>query len=131
MVGLDTGFFVAYMNKEKDAAALWEELARSNMPPVVSLLTIGELLYISFRLDKPELGKKMVESIYVATNVLSLDREIVERAASLKAGRGIPYVDSLILATFLTAGCREIHTTDKKHFSGINIKGVKLIFHCT
>jgi predicted nucleic acid-binding protein len=131
MVGLDTGFFIAYMNNESEAITCWDLLSRSDIPPIVSLLTIGELLYISFRLNKPEKGKQVVETIYIAAKVLPVDREIVEKAAALKASRGIPYIDSLILATFLISGCKEIHTTDKKHFSGLNIKGLKIIYHCT
>lgn len=131
MVGLDTGFFIAAMNGEPAALAFWEALAQSDMPPVVSLLTIGELLYIGHRLNKPGTSQKMVDSIYTATNVLTINRDIVEKAATLKAGRGMPYIDALILSTFLKAGCREIHTTDKKHFSGIHMKGLKLVFHET
>jgi len=131
MVGLDTGFFISYMKKESAAINCWDSLSRSDIPPIVSLLTIGELLYISFRLNKPEIGKQIINTIDIATNVLPVNREIVEKAAALKAGRGIPYIDSLILATFIISGCREIHTTDKKHFSNFNIKGVKIIYHHT
>jgi len=131
MVGLDTGFFIAHMNNESAAIAFWKELAQADTPPVVSILTIGELLYIGYRLNKPGISRKIVESIYTATNVLSIDQDIVEKAAALKAGKGMPYIDSLILATFLKAGCKEIHTTDKKHFSGVNVKGLKLVFHRT
>lgn len=131
MVGLDTGFFIAFMAQEGDAVAAWEALSMDELPPVVSLLTIGELLYLSYHLSKPNAGRKMVDAIYAATRVVPIDREIVEKAAALKAGRGMPYIDALILATFLNAGCKQIHTTDKKHFSGINIKGIKFVFHQT
>ncbi len=131
MVGLDTGFFIAHINGEPAALSFWNELAQSDLPPVVSLLTIGELLYIGHRLNKPAVTRKVVESIHMATNVLSIDLDIVDKAATLKAGRGMPYIDALIFATFLKAGCTEIHTTDKKHFSGIHMKGVKLVFHET
>jgi predicted nucleic acid-binding protein len=60
---------------------------------------------------------------------MPVDRPIVEKAASFKAGRGIPYVDSIILATFLLAGCREIHTTDRKHFAEIENKGISFVFY--
>ena len=129
VIGLDTGFFIALMHKEKEALRLWNDLSLSDIPPVVSILTIGELLYVSFRLNQPDLGKQLAESIFIAANVVPVEREIVEKAAGLKASSGIPYVDSLILATFLISGCKEIHTTDKNHFSRVNTKGVKLFFH--
>ena len=129
VIGLDTGFFIALMHKEKEALRLWNDLSLSDIPPVVSMLTIGELLYISFRLNKSDLGKQLAENIFIAANVVPVEREIVEKAAGLKASSGIPYVDSLILATFLISGCKEIHTTDKNHLSRVNTKGVKLFFH--
>ena len=58
-----------------------------------------------------------------------VDRPIVEKAASLKAGRGIPYIDSIILATYMLAGCSEIHTTDKSHFAEIKNNGLSFVFY--
>ena len=79
-------------------------------------------IYFSFRIKIfSNLILQIAESIYIATRVLPIDRGIVEKAATLKASRGMPYVDSLILATFLSVGCKQIHTTDKKHFSAIKI----------
>jgi predicted nucleic acid-binding protein len=58
-----------------------------------------------------------------------VDRNITDKAAALKAGRSIPYIDALILATFLLHKCKTIHTTDRNHFSQIRNKGIKFIFH--
>ncbi|MEN6565054.1 MAG: PIN domain-containing protein [Veillonellales bacterium] len=129
MVGLDTGFFIALMKSDPAATRFWSNLSKSNALPIVSILTIGELLYITLRFNEPEKGKRLVENIYIAAEVLPVDREIVEKAAAFKAGRGMPYVDSIILATFILAGCKEIHTTDKNHFAGIKNKGLKIIFY--
>jgi predicted nucleic acid-binding protein len=60
---------------------------------------------------------------------MPVDRSVVEKAASLKAGRGIPYVDSIILATFMLAGCRQIHTTDQNHFAGIKNKDISFVVY--
>ncbi|MBW2336144.1 MAG: PIN domain-containing protein [Deltaproteobacteria bacterium] len=97
--------------------------------PVISMLTLGELLYISFRLGQPDKGKELVDSIDKSARVMPVDRPIVEKAASLKAGRGIPYIDSIILSTFMLTGCREIHTTDRNHFSEIKNKGLSFVFY--
>lgn len=129
MVGLDTGFFIALMKGEKEAFAYWDTLSRQEIFSVVSILTLGELLYIGFRTGKPKTGMKMVENIKIIARVVSVDFDIIEKAASVKAGRGIPYIDAIILATFLLTGCTEIHTTDRKHFSGIKNKGVKTIYY--
>ena len=97
--------------------------------PVICALTLGELLYISFRIGQPGRGKKLVDSIDNSARVMPVDRPIVEKAASLKAGQGIPFIDSIILSTFMLAGCREIHTTDRNHFAEIKNKGISFVFY--
>jgi predicted nucleic acid-binding protein len=129
MVGIDTGFFIGLMKGDSKPVEFWTSLAESDTLPVISMLTLGELLYISFRLGHPDKGKELVDSIVKSARVLPVDRPIVEKAASLKAGRGIPYIDSIILATFLIAGCREIHTTDRNHFAEIKNKGISFVFY--
>ena len=129
MVGIDTGFFVGLMKGDSKPIKFWASLVDSDTMPVVSMLTLGELLYISFRLGQPDKGKELVDSIDKSARAMPVDRPIVEKAASFKAGRGIPYVDSIILATFLLAGCREIHTTDRKHFAGVENKGISFVFY--
>jgi predicted nucleic acid-binding protein len=116
MVGLDTGFFVALMEGEERAVALWDELSLRSDPPIVSVLSLGEILYLSYRAGRPAQGRRMVQGIEMACSVKDVGQETVLKAAGLKHGRGIPYVDSLILATFLLGGCDEIHTSDRGHF---------------
>ena len=128
MVGLDTGFFIALMKKDKKAKQMWSSLGGRKDFPIVSVLTLGEILYFSYRVGKPAQGKKMVKGIETACNVKMVDQEITEKAASLKHGRGMPYVDSLILATFMIAGCKEIHTSDKNHFKDIGQKHLSVVF---
>jgi len=129
VVGLDTGFFVGLIKGDSKPIEFWSSLVDSDTLPVISMLTLGELLYISFRLGQPDKGKELVDSIDKSARVMPVDRPIVEKAASLKAGRGIPYVDSIILATFMLAGCREIHTTDRSHFVEIKNKGISFVFY--
>ena len=40
-----------------------------------------------------------------------------------------PYIDSIILSTFMLTGCREIHTTGRNHFSEIKNKGLSFVFY--
>jgi len=129
MVGIDTGFFVGLMKGNTNPIEFWASLVDSDTLPVISMLTLGELLYISFRIGRPDKGKELVDSIDKSARVMPVDRPIVEKAASLKAGRGIPYIDSIILATFMLAGCREIHTTDRNHFPEIKNKGISFVFY--
>ena len=128
MVGLDTGFFIALMKKHKKAKQLWSSLSERTDFPIVSVLTLGEILYFSYRVGKPAQGKNMMKGIETACNVKVVDQEIVGKAAGLKHARGMPYVDSLILATFMIAGCKEIHTSDKNHFKNLGQRGLTMAF---
>ncbi len=128
-VGMDTGFFVGLMKGDSKPVEFWTSLADTDRLPVISMLTLGELLYISFRLGQPDKGKELVDSIEKSARVMPVDRPIVEKAASLKAGRGISYIDSIILATFMLFGCREIHTTDRNHFAEIKNNGISFVFY--
>lgn len=128
MVGLDTGFFIALMKKNKKAKELWSNLSGRTDFPTVSVLTLGEILYFSYRVGKPSQGKKMVKGIETACNVKVIDQEITEMAAGFKHGRGMPYVDSLILATFMIAECKEIHTSEKNHFQNLEKKNLSVVF---
>jgi predicted nucleic acid-binding protein len=129
MVGIDTGFFVGLMKGDTKPIEFWASLVDGDRLPVISMLTLGELLYISFRIGLPDKGKELVDSIDKSARVMPVDRPIVEKAASLKAGRGLPYIDSIILSTFMLTGCREIHTTDRNHFSEIKNKGLSFVFY--
>jgi predicted nucleic acid-binding protein len=129
MVGIDTGFFIGLMKGDSKPIEFWASLVDSDTLPVISMLTIGELLYISFRIGQPDKGKELVDSIDKSARVMPVDRSVVEKAASLKAGRGIPFIDSIILATFLLAGCSEIHTTDRSHFAQIKKRGLSFVFY--
>jgi len=129
MVGIDTGFFVGLMKGDSKPVEFWTSLADSDRLPVISMLTLGELLYISFRLGQPDKGKELVDNIDKSARVLPVDRPIVEKAASLKAGRGLPYIDSIIIATFMLSGCREIHTTERNHLAEIKNKDISFVFY--
>lgn len=127
MVGLDTGYFVGIIQSEENIIKHWEGLKAHGVIPFVSVLTLGELLYLTIRVGKPEHGRKMVEGIVKTSTIVDVNRQIVERAAALKGGRGIPYIDSVIIASFLENGCKEIHTKDRRHFGELKNKGLKIV----
>ena len=86
MVGIDTGFFVGLMKGDSKPVEFWTSLIDRDALPIVSMLTLGELLYISFRLGQPDQGGELVDSIDKSARAIPVDRPIVEKAASLKAG---------------------------------------------
>lgn len=62
MVGLDTGFFIALMKSDPAATRFWSNLSKSNALPIVSILTIGELLYITLRFNGPRRGSVLLKT---------------------------------------------------------------------
>jgi predicted nucleic acid-binding protein len=129
MVGLDTGFFVGMIKGNQPIIEIWQNLNSGDTLPVVSVLTLGELLDISFRAGTPDVGKALVDNIDLSSRVIPVNRNIIEKAASLKAGRSLPSIDSIILATFMLNDCKTIHTTDRNHFSKIKNREINFVFH--
>ncbi|OPY60028.1 MAG: tRNA(fMet)-specific endonuclease VapC [Syntrophorhabdaceae bacterium PtaU1.Bin034] len=127
MVGLDTGYFVGIIQGEKNIIDHWKTLRENEIMPYVSVLTLGEILYLTIRVGKPDQGRKMIEGIEKTSVIIDVDKKIVERAASLKGGSGIPYVDSIVIASFLENGCKELHTKDRNHFQRIKRKGLNIV----
>ena len=73
MVGIDTGFFVGLMKGDSKPVEFWTSLADSDTLPVISVLTLGELLYISFRLGQPDKGKELADNIDKLARVMPVD----------------------------------------------------------
>lgn len=128
MVGIDTGFFITLMRGNRQAVETWTSFSANDEKLIVSVLTLGEILYFSYRVGKPENGQEMTRGIVMASDVIDVNQAIVEKASALKTGRNIPYVDSIIIATFLENACTEIHTTDRKHFNKIKNNNVQFKF---
>lgn len=127
MVGLDTGYFMGMMLGDKGIIEHWESMKEKEAVPCVCVLTLGEILYLTIRIGTPQQGKKMVEGIEKTCTVLDVNKAVVEKAASLKGGHGTPYIDAIIIASFLESGCREIHTKDRKHFGDVKDKRTKIV----
>ena len=72
--GIDTGFFVGLMKGDLKSIEFWASLVERDALPVVSMLTLGELLYISFRLGQPDEGRELVDSIDKSARVMPVDR---------------------------------------------------------
>jgi hypothetical protein len=77
MVSIDTGFFVGLMKGDLKPIEFWASLVDRDALPVVSMLTLGELLDISFRLGQPDEGRELVDSIDKSARVMPVDRPIV------------------------------------------------------
>lgn len=120
LVGADTGFF--YCLKDGDQTA--QEVLQ-DCDIVVSILTVFELRRAALKGNKPAWyqAQKFLEKF---ATIMDVNKEVAEKAAKISHGTGMPAIDSLILASLLTAGCKHIYTTDS-HFETYKKKGIKII----
>ena len=120
LVGADTGFF--YCLKDGDQTA--QEVLQ-DCDIVVSILTVFELRRAALKGNKPAWyqAQKFLEKFAA---IMDVNKEVAEKAAKISHGTGMPAIDSLILTSLLTAGCKHIYTTDS-HFETYKKKGIKII----
>jgi len=126
MVGLDTGFFIRFLENNKDAVQTWREIIEGE-ESCVCCLSILELSRLSLRgIIDPETTDLLIEAILSICKVTWIDgKEILLMGANLSHGLGIPTVDALILAGFLVLNVNTIYTTDS-HLERFKKKGVKV-----
>jgi len=117
LLGTDTGYFIQYAKGNPRAVQIWNELRAGAHRMVISTLTLSELLVYFLRRGEPAKGKRAVDLMLQTSEieVVPVSVEIAVRSAGYQHGLGIPMVDSIILTTFLGAGCELALGTDE-HF---------------
>ena len=128
MVALDTGFFVAFMKGSEDAKSLWHKIKENKIKPIVSILTIGELLYILYREGRSKEIDIIIKRMVSTTEIINTDIEIIRKGAEIKHLQKIPYIDSLIGATAIVNGCKKLYTSDRKHMKNLQDYGIEIVF---
>lgn len=126
MIGLDTGFFIRFLENNKAAVQTWRGIIEGE-ESCVSSLSIFELSRLSLRgtID-PETTDLLIEAILTMCQVVWLDeKEILFTGARLSHGLNIPAIDALILAGFIMLDAETIYTTDS-HLERFKRKGVKV-----
>lgn len=120
MVAVDTGFFIAMMRGSHKAVSLWQEMKKNKIKPVMSSLSIGELVYILYREGKEdeEIKGILIKMVRVI-KVIDTSSIIATKGAEIKHKTKIPYIDSLITATAIMSNCKTIYTSDRKHMENI------------
>ncbi|MBM4338450.1 MAG: type II toxin-antitoxin system VapC family toxin [Deltaproteobacteria bacterium] len=127
MIGLDTGFFIKLLRNDLQATKVFES-THDDTDLCVSCLTFFELKRLSLKgAVEQNAIDTLIESILSLCRISWLDnKEIHDIAASLSYGLGIPAIDSLILAGFISNGSETIYTTDP-HMGKYTKKGVQVI----
>jgi len=127
MIGLDTGFFVRFLENNKAAVQAWRAIIEGE-ESCVSSLSIFELNRLSLRgIIDSKATDLLIEAILTMCQVVWLDeKEILLSGARLSHGLNIPAVDALILAGFIMLNTETIYTTDS-HLERFKRKGVKVL----
>lgn len=127
MIGLDTGFFVKFLENNKEAVKVWKEIMEGE-EAAVSCLTLYELKRLSL---KGMIDIKALEIIFSAVSSLCRivwlnEKDIFLMGANFSHGLGIPSMDALILAGLLKSGATTIYTTDS-HIQAYQKKELSVI----
>ena len=88
LLGIDTGFLVAYANDHPRALSIWQELIDGLHTLVLSTLTIHEILIYLYRRGDGDKGKEWI-SLMVETDsieVVPVTLEIAARSARHRHG---------------------------------------------
>lgn len=127
MIGLDTGFFLKFLEGETRAIELWQRVMEGE-EAAVSCITLFELRRLSLRGQiPPDALHVMIEAITSLSRVAWLDDyQILIHAAHLSHDAGIPALDALVLAGLLKEGALKIWTTDS-HLEGYKKRGIKIM----
>jgi len=127
MIGLDTGFFVRFLENNKAAVQAWRGIIEGE-ESCVSSLSIFELSRLSLRgIIDPKTTDLLIEAILTVCQVIWLDeKEILLTGARLSHGLNIPAIDALILAGFIIFNADKIYTTDS-HLERFKRKGIKVL----
>ena len=117
IIALDTNIFIYYLNRtsiyHSQAEELFKKLQSGEFKAVTSILTLTELLSFSIS----EQGLKILERYFSDipnTKLMEVNFEIATKAAKIRREQGIKLVDSIQLATALSAKAQVFITNDQK-----------------
>ncbi len=114
LLGADTGYLIQCVAGHPRASQLWEATKRGEYRLVIPVLVISEYLAYGIKRGVLKEAEEFVDELRLLPNVeiVPVSLEIAALSARYRLGLGIPTVDSIILTTFLEAGCNLILTTD-------------------
>ena len=110
VVGLDTGFFLKLLEGNPEAVEVWEKIINGDIKARTSALVIFELKRIFLKLGKTQIWNDIREAILLNCEIIPINTEVAEKAASISYGNSLPAVDALI---YTSVGNVDIfYTTD-------------------
>jgi predicted nucleic acid-binding protein len=114
MDGLDTGFFFDLWSSTDQSKSLWRAITEHDEPAAVSSVTLFELTRHGLVGRLPlSFAETVVEQADVAYEQAPVDpTDVLNRAARIAHGMGLPMADAFIAASLEHVGCDALYTGD-------------------
>jgi predicted nucleic acid-binding protein len=128
MIGLDTGFFIELLKNKDNVIRVWNEIIEGRVRSFVSILSLFEFERLTLKgVFDNSVRDILLEAIKANCDIIGITSiGLIQKAAKISHGNGIPSVDSLILSSLLFAGAQKIYTTDSD-FEAYKNKNIKII----
>lgn len=120
MYTLDTNVIIYYLNRDKDAVQLLEEVITKRLPFYLS--TVSEIELFSFP-DLSDAEMTGIEEILQSISIISLDSRIARDAGQIRRSFKLSLADSAIAATALFMGTTLVtrNFRDFQKVTGLNV----------
>lgn len=131
-IGVDSAIFIYFI--EEDAryiatiAPLFEAADAGHVEIVTSALTLLEVLVVPYRAGNIALAERYeaVLSRGRGVRMVDLSRDLLRRAAQLRASTGVGTPDALQLAAAVASKCSAFVTNDRRLPSGPDLKVMQI-----
>ena len=119
LIGLDTSLFIYHFEAHPQYLSLTTEILGSiqsgQRESIVSVVTLMELTVLPYRMNQPQAAAEYEALLTHFPNLHLVDvtRDIVRRAAQLRAAYALRPDDALLVATAVEGGATAFVTNDK------------------
>lgn len=112
-IGFDTGFFVEFLNKSKKAVEIWQSIILKENEGYVNCLTFYEISIMNLKGKIKVEEDKFFENLKKSLNVIWINEiDLLINSSKMGYGNGFHAIDSIILESFIEAGCKRVYTVD-------------------
>ena len=126
-VNLDTNIFLAVKNKEPDyeyCERIIDEIEDKKIDSIMSTIVLAEILVGFFQNNEKDEASRFASSALLNYDLISVDQDIAQKAAYIRAQYNIKLPDALISATTILSESDFFITNDKPLLKKQKIKKI-------
>lgn len=120
----DSNILIAYLFKEEKRFEKADKALKIHPVRAVSIITVHEIHFYSVKYHVENRFLRVKKALNRMFKILPLNQKICVKASRLRSQYGLPEIDSLILATAVSARYEEFYTLDRD-FTMLNGKTVE------